>query len=148
MEMRLILTLVTLAAMCVVAARGFAEEPLSQGYGKKGISKMFLDARAPDIPPSYSRAKIMQMLRNARTSEDYERLADYFDYQALEYEQKARGEVNELQRLVALPYHSRGYPMQFASTLELIRRYRAKEHECSDRARAYREQTNVSDGTE
>lgn len=148
MEMRLILTLVTLAAMCVAAARGFPEESLSQGYGRKGISKIFLDAHAPDIPPSYSRAQIKQMVRNARTPEDYERLVDYFDYQALAYEQKARGQVNELQRLVALPYHSRGYPMQFASTLELIRRYRAKAHECSNQARAYREQTNGSDGTE
>ncbi len=145
--MRLILALVTLAVLCVAAVRGLAEETLSQGYGRRGISKMFLDARAPDIPPSYSRAKIEQMMRNARTSEDYEQLADYFDYQALEYEQKAREQVNELQRLVTLPYHARSYPMQFASTREQIQRYRATAHECSDRARAYREQTNVSGGT-
>jgi len=145
--MRLILTLVTLAAICLAAVRGFAEESLSQGYVKKGISKMFLDAHAPDIPTSYSRAKIKRMMRNARTSEDYEQLADYFDYQALEYEQKARAQVNELQRLVTLSYHARSYPMQFASTRELIQRYRAKAHECSDRARAYREQTSVSGGT-
>jgi hypothetical protein len=109
---------------------------------------MFLDAHAPDLPSRYSRAEIKHMIRDAKTSEDFERLADYFDYQALDYKRKAQEELKELERLAAVRFHPRTYSTQFATTLELIQQYRAKAHECSDRAHVYRELTTASGETE
>lgn len=104
---------------------------------------MFLDAHAPDQPPRYSRSEIKQMIHDATTSEDFERLADHFDYQSLELKQKANQEVKELERLLALPFHSRTYGTQVQYTRELIKKYRAKADECSTRASAYRAHTTV-----
>lgn len=146
--MKLRLTLVTLAAMCIMGAQGLAEEPLWSGYSRSGVNKMFLDAHAPDLPPRYRRAEIKHMIRDAKTSEDFERLADYFDYQALDYKRKAQEELKELERLAAVRFHPRTYSTQFATTLELIQRYRAKAHECSDRGHGYRELTTASGETE
>jgi hypothetical protein len=109
---------------------------------------MFLDAHAPDIPPRYSRAEIKHMIRDAKTTEDFERLGDHFDYQALEYKQKAREELKELERLATVRFHPRTYATQFATTLELIQQYRTKAGECSDRAQSYRALTAASRGTE
>ncbi len=148
MSMRPILTLLTLAAMCIASAQGFAEESLLQGSRRSGVSRMFLDAHAPDIPPRYSRAEVSHMIRDAKTSEDFERLADYFDYQALDYKRKAQEELKELEQLAASRFHPRTYPTQFAATLERIQRYRARAHECSDRANGYRAITAESGGAE
>ena len=146
--MRLILTLLTLAATCIVGAQGFAEESLLHGYSRSGVNKMFLDAHAPDVPHRYGRAEIKHMIRDARTSEDFERLADYFDYQSLDYKRKAQEELKELERLAAVRFHPRTYATQFATTRELIDRYRVKAHECSDRAHGYRELTTADGDTE
>lgn len=102
---------------------------------------MFLDTRAPDLPPSYSRSEIKNMIRDARTPDDYKRLANYFDYQSLEFEQKANQQVIELERLLALPFHARSYPTQVESTREAIKKYRIKADECSARASEYRAHT-------
>jgi len=148
MSMKLTLVLLTLAAMCIGGAQGFAEESLLHGYGQGGVSKMFLDAHAPNIPPRYSRAEIKHKIRDAKTSEDFERLADYFDYQALDYQRKAQEELKELERLAAVRFHPRTYQTQCTTTLDLIQQYRAKARECSDRARGYRTLTSASGGTE
>jgi hypothetical protein len=109
---------------------------------------MFLDAHAPDMPPRYSRVEVKHMIRDAKTSEDFERLTDYFDYQALDYKRKAQEELNEFEGLATVHFHPRTYPTQFATTLELIQRYRMKAHDCSDRANRYRELTTASGETE
>ena len=70
---------------------------------------MFLDARAPDRPPKYSRSEIRRMIQAAKTPEDFQRLADYFDYQSLAFKQKANEQLNELERLLALRYHAKIY---------------------------------------
>ena len=146
--MRLILTLLTLATTCIVGAQGFAEESLLNGSRPSGVSKMFLDAHAPDIPPRYSRAEIKHMIRDTKTSEDFEQLADYFDYQALGYNRKAQEELKELEQLAASRFRPKTYPTQFATTLEQIQKYKAKAQECSDRALGYRTQRAESGGTE
>jgi hypothetical protein len=134
--------------MCIVGAQVSAEESLLHGYGRSGVNKMFLDAHAPDIPPRYSRAEIKHKILDAKTSEDFERLADYFDYQALDYQRKAQEELKEFERLAAVRFHPRTYQTQCATTLELIQQYKAKAHECSDRANGYRALTAASGGTE
>ena len=131
----------TLAAMCIACAAAVASQSSLQGYSKTGISRLFLDAHAPDQPPKYSRSEIKEMIRNANTSEDFERLADYYDYQSLEFRQKADDQVKELERLLALPFHARSYPTQVEYTRELIKKYRTKADECTTQADAKREQT-------
>jgi hypothetical protein len=100
---------------------------------------MFLDARAPGIAPTYSRSEVKKMVRDAKTPEDFNRLADYFDYRSLEFEQKSQEQVKELQRLLALPYHARTYQSQVDYTRELIKRYKAQAQAYSTQADAYRE---------
>ena len=146
--MRLIQAFLILVATCFAGNQGFAEDSLLHGYSRSGVSKMFLDAHAPDIPPRYSRNGIKHMIRDAKTSEEFERLADYFDYQALDYNRKAQEELKELERLAAVRFHPRTYATQFATTRELIDRYRVKAHECSDRAHGYREITTADGDTE
>lgn len=136
--MRLKRTLFSLAAMCTVCVVASASQTSLHGYSKNGFSRTFLDARAPDQPPRYKRAEIKRMIQNAKTSEDFERLADYFDFQSLEFEQKANQEVKELERLLVIRFHPRTYSTQVEYTRELIRKYRIKADECYGRANAYR----------
>jgi hypothetical protein len=102
---------------------------------------MFLDSHAPDQPQKYSRSEIKKMTQDAKTAEDFQRLADYFDYQSLTFGQKADQQEVELERLLALPFHARSYPTQIENTRELIKKYRLKADECSDRANSYRANT-------
>lgn len=99
---------------------------------------MFLDADAPQQPPRYTRSEVKEMIHDAKSAEDFERLADYFDYQSMEFEQKADQQVKELERLLALPFHARSYPAQVESTRDLLNAYRGKANECGARASAYR----------
>ena len=145
--MRLKNALLTLAYLFVACGAGVAAQSPSQQHGESRISRMFLDAHAPD-QPKYSRAEIKTMIRDAKSSDDFMRLADYFDYQALEFEQKSQDQLKELQRLLALPFHSRAYPTQVANTRELIARYKAKAQECSARADAYRASATTSTSIE
>lgn len=128
----------TMAALCIACATIAAGQSSLQGYSKSGISRMFLDAHAPEQTPKYSRSEIKKMIRDAKTAEDYERLADYFDYQSLEFDQKTEAQVKELERLLALPFHSRAYPTQVENTRALTKQYRKKADECSARAGTYR----------
>lgn len=136
-QMKLKQKLILVAAIAILCKVGLRGQSL--GLGDRGPSKMFLDARAPDKPPKYSRSEVKRMVRDAKTSEDFERLADYFEYQSMEFQQKELEELSELQRLLALRYHARSYPIQVDHTRELMRGYRSKAQECSARASAYRE---------
>ncbi len=69
---------------------------------------------------------------------ELKRLGNYYDYQSLVFKQKAEEQVNELERLLALRYHAKSYPIQVDYTRELIKEYRIKADECSDRANTYR----------
>lgn len=131
----------TMVAMGIVCATAVADQSSLHGPTQNGISRTLLDAHAPDQPPKYSRSEIKKMIQHAKISGDFERLADYFDYQSLEFEQKADQQVIELERLLALPFHARTYPTQVENTRELIKKYRIKADECSARATAYRANT-------
>jgi hypothetical protein len=142
--MRLKRILVTLASMCILCAVASPSQTSLNSYSKNGISRMFLDAHAPDQPPRYSRSEIKKMIRDAKTAEDFERLGNYFDYQSLLFEQKADEQLNELERLLALRYRAKSYPIQVDYTRELLKEYRTKADECSARASAYRAHTTIT----
>ena len=86
-------------AMCIASAATSASQSSLHGYSKNTISRMFLDAHAPDEPPKYSRSEIKKMNQGAKTTEDFEQLANYFDFQSLEFEQKAYKQVKGLGRV-------------------------------------------------
>lgn len=136
----------TLAAIFIASGVAFADQSPEPNYSKSRISRSFLDANAPD-QPRYSRSEIKRMIQDAKTPEDFGRLADYFDYQALAFDAKSLAQVKELERLLALPYHARSYPAQLDSTRELIKRYKSQAQECSARANSYRERTTAIGGT-
>jgi hypothetical protein len=139
--------LCALAFMLPACGVGFAAKSPGQQYSKLGINRMFVDARTPDYPPKYSRSEIKRMIHDAKTSEDCERLADYFDFRAMELEQKSQDQLKELERLLALRFHAKSYPARVDSTLELMRRYKAQAQECSARADAYREHISLGGET-
>jgi hypothetical protein len=138
--------LLSLAGISIAWSVAFADQTPVQQYAKSGISRMFLDAHSPD-QPKYSRSDIKRMTHDAKTSEDFERLADYFDYRAMEFEQKTHEDLKELQRLLDLPYRAKSYPTQVDHVRELIRSDKAQEKDCSARANAYREQAGTSTAT-
>lgn len=104
---------------------------------KDGMRRMFLDARAPDLPPRYRNSEVAKMINDAMTPDDFLRLADYFDFRAMEFKQKSNEQLKELQRLLALPFHSRAYPTQVDINRELIKRYKAQADTFSARATTY-----------
>jgi hypothetical protein len=133
----------TLTCMLLACAVGFADQSPERQYSKSGINRMFRDVHTPD-PPSYSNSEIKKMMRDAATPEYFTRLADYFDFRAVEFEQKSRDQVKELERLLALHYHARSYPEQVDQTRRLIWRYKAQADEYSDRANTYRDRATAS----
>ena len=114
-----------LAVMFITCSLGFAHQLPAQRYSETGVSKRFLDAHAP-AQPTYSRSEVKKMIRDAKTSEDFNRLADYFDCRSMEFEKKSQEQVKELQRLLALPYHAKTYQSQVDYTRELIKRYKVQ----------------------
>jgi hypothetical protein len=145
-RMRLKNALLAMVCMLFACGAGVAAQSPSQQIPKSRISRMFLDAHSPD-EPKYSHSEIKKMVRDAKTSDDFMRLAEYFDYQAMEFEQKSQDELVELQRLLALPFHARSYPTQVDNTRDLITRYKAKAQECSARAIVYRKSASASSET-
>lgn len=136
----------TLTCMLLVCGVGFADHLPEQQYSKSGINSMFRDAHTPD-PPSYSHSEIKKMIRDAANPEDYTRLADYFDFQAVKFEQKSQDQVKELERLLALHYHARSYPEQVQYTRQLIKRYKTQADEYSSRADSYRDRATATGAT-
>lgn len=132
-----------MAASSRAVAQKIAEQlPRSQDSRVEN-RRMFLDARAPDLPPRYSASEIRKMIYYAKTPDDFRRLADYLDFRSMEFEQKAGVQLKELQRLLALRFHARIYATQIDNTRELIKRYKAQAQGCSARATAYRARSTL-----
>jgi hypothetical protein len=144
--MRLTNMFSALSCILLMCGVGFAGQLPEKQYSKIGINRMFRDAHTPD-PPSYSHSEIRKMIHEAANSEDYARLADYFDYQAVKFEQKSRDQVKELERLLALHYHARNYPEQVEYTRQLIKRYKSQADEYSSRADSYRDRATANGET-
>src|ERR1700739_2778616 len=85
----------TLACMFIACGVAFASP--AQQYTNSGISKMFRDGHTPDS--TYSASEMKKLMQHAETSADYEKLADYFDYRSMQFEQKSGDQLKELQRL-------------------------------------------------
>jgi hypothetical protein len=79
------------------------------------------------------------MIRDAKTADDFDRVADYLDAKATEYEAKSQSEEQELSRLLALRFHARSYATQVESTRNRIDHFKALSRSCSEEATMYRE---------
>jgi hypothetical protein len=141
-SMRLKKVFSTLSCMLLACGVAFAQP---EQFSQPGVSKFVRDAHTLD--PTYTPAEVQKMMHNATSSADYTKVADYFDYRAMEYEQKTQDQIKELQRLLALPYHSRTYQSQVDYTRDHIKLYRAKAEKFSTQADAYRDRANTTTQT-
>jgi len=101
------------------------------------ISVSGLSQNVPASHPKYDRSELKQMVRTAHTSEDFERLATYFDDREQEFRKKAEDEKRELDRRLAMPYASPKYPTPADSARGLLQYYQLKADEFEQRATAY-----------
>jgi|SRR5579871_3248717 len=97
------------------------------------------DLLSEHMAPHYTRSEIKQLIRSAQTASDFERLADYFDRMAMEYETKSQSEEQEFDRLLALPFHARSYSTQLESTRNRIDHFKALSRRYFKQAEMYRE---------
>jgi acetyl-CoA acetyltransferase len=97
--------------------------------------------------PRYTRSEIERMTRVAQTADDFQRLADYFDQKALVYDTKSQTEEQELNRLLALPFHARSYATQVESTRIRMDHFKALSHTYSEQAATYRERVTTGEMT-
>ena len=95
--------------------------------------------------PKYTRSEIKQMIRNAQTADDFERLANYFDRRGMEYDAKSQSEEKELSRLLALPFHARSYPTQVENTRNRIDHFKTLSRSCSEAAEICRERVKTGE---
>jgi hypothetical protein len=100
-----------------------------------------------EVATAYTRADIKHLVKTAQTTDEFERLADYFDRQAEEYAAKHDSEQKELDRLLALRYHARSYPTQVESTRNQIDHFKALSRQCSEQAALYRARAKAADPT-
>ncbi len=100
---------------------------------------------APASHPKYHRSELKRMVRTAHTSEEFERLATYFEDKEQEFRKKAEDEKRELDRRLASPYASSKYPTPADSARGLFQYYQLKADEFEKRATTYHlRTTNVS----
>jgi hypothetical protein len=88
--------------------------------------------------PACNAPELKQMVRDARTTDDFGQLALRFDQRANAFEQSAQQEEKELVRLHALMFHPRIYAIQVETTQNRLDYDRKQAKECSERAATYR----------
>jgi hypothetical protein len=88
--------------------------------------------------PACNAPELKQMVRDARTTDDFAELALRFDQRANAFEQSAQKEQEELDRLHALMFHPRVYAIQVETTQNRRDYDRKQSRECSERAANYR----------
>jgi hypothetical protein len=92
---------------------------------------------SPDAPV-YSHSELKHLIHTARTSKEFNAVADYFDQKRDQYVHKASDEQIELNRRLAAPYLSPKYPTPVDTARGLLRYYQAKVEEYGRRADEYR----------
>jgi response regulator of citrate/malate metabolism len=97
------------------------------------------------VATAYTRTDIKHLVKTAQTTDEFERLTDYFDRQAEDYAAKNEAEQKELDRLLALRYHARSYPAQVEGTRNRIDHFKALSHKCSEQAALYRARVRAAD---
>ena len=90
------------------------------------------------VYPRYSSSELKHMICCARTPDEFNTLASYFEGKEQEYHQKAQIEQVELDRRLAMPYVSPKYPTPIDSARNLYRYYCVMAEDFSRRANAYR----------
>ena len=100
-----------------------------------------------EVANAYTRTDVKHLVQTAQTAGEFERLAVYFDRQAEENAAKYEAEQKELDRLLALRYHSRSYPTQVESTRNRIDHFKTLSRRCSEQAALYRARAKVADTT-
>jgi hypothetical protein len=129
----------------MVIQEGFLVKAIAVTIIVSSVSVSGLCQNIPASHPKYHRSELKQMARTARTSEDLERLATYFEDKEQEFRKKAEDEKRELDRRLAMPYASPKYPTPADSARGLLQYYQLKADEFEQRATTYHlRATNVS----
>jgi hypothetical protein len=87
---------------------------------------------------SLRRADVKRLLNSAKTPEDFEKLASYFDQRAQLFDQKAAEEDAELKRLLELSFRAKNYPIQVGHARISGDYDRTEGIRCSKKAAAFR----------
>jgi hypothetical protein len=129
----------------MVMQEGFLVKTIALMIIVSSISVFGLCQNLPTSHPKYHRSELKQMVRTAHTSEEFERLATYFEDKEQEFRKKAEDEKQELDRRLAMPYASPKYPNPADSARGLLQYYQLKADEFDQRATTYHlRATNVS----
>jgi hypothetical protein len=87
---------------------------------------------------NYRRSEVKQMIRTAHTSEEFDKLASFFEGKEKEFRGKAEEEKKELDRRLEVSYAGSKYPTPVDSARELLQYYKIKANEFGLRANSYR----------
>ena len=100
-----------------------------------------------EVASTYSRADIKHLKNTARTAEDFDHLAAYFEHQAEMYAAKSDSEEKELDGLLALRYHARSYPAQLENTRNRIEHFKALSDKYSEQAALFHARAKAEGAT-
>ncbi len=123
-------TLSLLLLMCLIP-----KYAPGQALGMVSISTLQQES---EVVNGLTRDDVKRLMKTARTADEFEHLAIYFDRQAEECLAKYEAEQKELDRLLALRYHARSYPTQVESTRNRMDHYKTLSHKYTEQAGLYR----------
>jgi hypothetical protein len=121
----------------MVMQEGFLVKAIAVMIIVSSISVSGLCQNVPASHPKYHRSELKHMVRTAHTSEDFERLAIYFEDREQEFRKKAEDEKREWDRRLAMPYASPKYPTSADSARGLLQYYQLKADEFEQRAKTF-----------
>ena len=91
-----------------------------------------------EVASAFSHADVKRLMTSAQTAREFGQLAAYFDRQAETYAARYEAEQRELDRLLALHYHARSYPVQVESARNRIDHFKALFRKCAENAKLFR----------
>lgn len=80
---------------------------------------------------------VKRLLKNAQTPDEFAQLATYFDQRSKEFEQKARDEDKELDRLSNVTFRAKNYPIMVDRARNSGNYDRSEAKKCAEEALAF-----------
>jgi hypothetical protein len=96
----------------------------------------------PSTPGSLKQTDVKRLLKSAQTREEYAQLAAYFEDRAKDFEQKAREEDKELDRLNQATFRAKNFPILVDRARNSGDYDRAESKKCAEEALAFRQKAD------
>jgi len=93
----------------------------------------------PSTPGSLKQSDVKRLLKSAQTREEYAQLAAYFEDRSKDFEQKAREEDQELNRLNQATFRAKNFPILVDRARNSGDYDRAQSKKCAEEALTYRQ---------